>query len=150
MFAEKSQVPMIYSHFLKYKKWWAIDMFTSEELKLYKELLDHFISKEIFVLAKVRLADLVNIEEEVDFWEKQSVFMKLSQKHVDFVLTDSKWKILCLIELDGKNHETDKKTIKNDEFKDEFFQTLDMPLFRFKNYAKRDLKLLDRKLKIKE
>lgn len=72
--------------------------------------------------------------------------MKLSQKHIDFVLTDNKWKILCLIELDWNSHNYDKKTIKNDKFKEEFFYAVNIPLFRFKNYTNNNLLSLEQSI----
>lgn len=136
------------SEFIRYKKWWPSNLFSSEELKLYIKLLNFFTPKNIFVLAKVRLADLVKPAEIIGYWEKQKVFMTLSQKHIDYVLTDCKWKILCLIELDWENHKKDKKTIKNDEFKNNFFKVVNLPLFRIRNYVPINLLELEQSMKL--
>jgi len=135
-----------YNQFLKYKKWEPVNVFTTEEVKLYDQLSLYLASKDCIVLPKMRLADLVDTRQKVTFGERQSTLMRLTQKHVDFVISNHKWKILCLIELDWNSHKTDKKTIRNDKFKNEFFGTINLPLLRFQNGQKHNLHRLDKYL----
>ena len=71
------------------------------------------------------------------------MFRRCSQKHVDYVITDYKWQLLCVLELDGKSHSY-WQTVKNDQFKNEFFDALNLPLLRFQNYWTHNLSQLDK------
>lgn len=126
----------------RYKNWEVQSFFTNQELIFYKQLLNHLKNKNIFLLSKVRIADLVKPNKNLNRSEFMKIFLKLSQKHIDYVLTDYNWKILCLIELDWKSHSY-WKTLQNDKFKNEFFDTINIPLLRFKNYSYHNLSLLD-------
>ena len=89
---------------------------------------DH--EKNIFT--KIRLADLLIIKDFESYWEKIGLFRKISQKHIDFIISDTNGKILCLIELDDKTHNYQKTTIENDKFKNELFENLEIPLIRYR------------------
>lgn len=52
------------------------------------------------LLAKMRLADLLNPASARD----RGAFLKISQKHVDFVITARDWTVLTAIELNDKSH----------------------------------------------
>lgn len=60
-----------------------------------------------------------------------AAFNKVSQEHVDFLLCDREnFGVAAAIELDGSSHwRRDRRD--SDEFKDELFQTLGVPLIRF-------------------
>ena len=62
--------------------------------------------REIFgdcvVLAKVRLADLIEANERHPQW--QANFNRIRSKHVDFVLCDNWLRPLLAIELDDSSH----------------------------------------------
>ena len=57
------------------------------------------------------------------------MFNKIKSKHVDFVLSDLNGKIILCIELDDSTHNISKK---NDIFKDKLFNTMELPLLRYK------------------
>lgn len=127
----------------RYKDWMPVNsIFSSEELNFYRLLINYTIDKNILIFPKIRIADLVKTKHSINYSEFSKTFLKLSQKHVDFVITNSKWKILCLIELDWSSHNY-SKTIKNDEFKNDFFNVLWIPLLRFKNYSSHNLSRID-------
>jgi len=60
-----------------------------------------------------------------------TIFNQVSRKHLDFVITDTYGKIMCIIELDDKYHSR-TQAIKNDKFKDDIFEYIGVPLERFK------------------
>ncbi len=126
-----------------YEKWKKRDnFFSQQELQFYKKLLLYAESRDIFIHSKVRIADLVKPRYQLGNSEFMKVFLKLSQKHVDFVVTNYRWSILCVIELDGSSHNY-WKTLKNDAFKNEFFRDAWLPLIRFQNYTHHNLSKLD-------
>lgn len=116
--------------------------FSKPELFFYRELLQYLADKEVLVFPKVRIADLAEVKHQLNRSDFMKTFLKLSQKHVDYVITDTRWKILCVIELDGKSHSY-WKTLENDKFKKQFFQDIWLPLLRFQNYSKHNLSQLD-------
>nr|MDD3720806.1 DUF2726 domain-containing protein [Candidatus Gracilibacteria bacterium] len=140
---EKYKSEVYYNNIPKYSDLRIKNLFTSQELKLFYQLKEHFSNKNIFIFSKVRIADLVETKSYISRSDYFSFFGRTSQKHIDFVLTDFKGKILCLIELDGETHNYHERTIKNDRFKDELFLNIGIPLIRFKNYQFHNLKILD-------
>lgn len=117
-----------------YLKWKTKDYFFSKaELFFYRELLNFCDEKWLCVFPKVRIADLTTPRVHLDNSSFMKVFLKLSQKHVDYVITDTKGKILCVLELDWKSHSY-WKTLENDRFKNKFFDDIELPLLRFSNY----------------
>ena len=83
------------------------------------------------VMAKVRIADLLKVRSTVPrklFWH---YFSKISQKHVDFVLIDTKtFTTLCVIELDDKSHAQNERK-QRDAFVDYVMKQTGIPLHRF-------------------
>ena len=82
-------------------------------------------------MAKVRIADLLEVRKSIKqkyFW---SYFSKISQKHIDFVLIDPQTFItLCAIELDDKSHlKLDR--MKRDRFVNQVMAQTGIPLYRF-------------------
>ena len=65
------------------------------------------VLREVFgthtILAKVRLADLVEANERHPHW--QANFNRIRGKHVDFVICDAWLCPLIAVELDGSSHE---------------------------------------------
>jgi len=55
------------------------------------------------VLAKVRLADLVEAERNHRLW--QANFRRICSKHIDFVICDAALSPLIAVELDGSSHQ---------------------------------------------
>ena len=108
-------------------------------------MFSYLKTKNVFLLSKVRLADLVKPKIKLNNSDFMKTFLKLSQKHIDYVITDYNWQILCIIELDWKSH-TYWITKKNDLFKNTFFETLNIPLLRFYNYSYHNLSKIDKYL----
>jgi len=84
------------------------------------------------VFAKVRLADIYNVQKTPDRSAWQSAQNKISGKHVDFLLcrvTDLS--PVLAIELDDATHEREDRR-KRDLFLDEIFAASNLPLLRFK------------------
>jgi len=94
--------------------------------------LESVVSPDIRVFVKVRLADLFEVERNLDRSMRQSAFNKINSKHIDFVLcrADDLFPILA-IELDDKTHEREDRR-KRDGFLDEMFAASTLPLIRFK------------------
>ena len=114
-------------------------LFSYNELILYNELQEYIKNKNLILLSKVRLTDLIKVSQY------DIMFNKLSKKHIDFLITDTKGNIKVLIELDWESHESPLMK-KNDKLKNELFDFLKIPLIRFKNNTIHDLNEISRKL----
>lgn len=69
----------------------------------FAEVLERAVGGRYRLLAKVRLADLVDITASGQEWWR--AFGRISQKHVDFVLVDpASWAPRLVIELDDASH----------------------------------------------
>lgn len=56
------------------------------------------------ILAKIRLADLIEVDTNQAGNEYMKYFSKIKSKHIDFAITDN-MKIIALIELDDSSHQ---------------------------------------------
>lgn len=106
-------------------------LFTQYERQFYYYLRKE-IQQDVNIFSKIRLIDFIGIKNSLTYWEKNSIINKINRKHIDFVLLDNNWYIICWIELDWKSHYIDKKTIENDKFKNYLFDELWIKLFRYK------------------
>jgi len=79
------------------------------------------------ISSKVRLADLFDVRQGRGW---QSAFNKISNKHIDFVLTEpGTSRILCAIELDDSSHNRPDRS-ERDDFVNELFASQGLPLLR--------------------
>ena len=74
--------------------------FSKAELFFYRELTKYVNSKRALVLSKVRIADLAQPKHSLGNSEFHKVFRRITQKHVDYVITSYSGQILCVLELD--------------------------------------------------
>lgn len=112
------------------------------EEKLYR-LLKSIVSTEFegYELGiKIRVADIINIDKNRTSSEE---FMYSLSAHFDFVVFDKSinTKPILAIELDGKYHRMDKKTMLNDSMKNNICRMYAFPLERVasNDYISRDI-----------
>lgn len=95
-------------------------LLTKNEWAFYKELKPIADELNLTVLAKVRMADLVEVGETENKSEWQKCFNGINKKHVDFALAKPEnLKIELLIELDDNSHNT--KQAERDEFTEKVY-----------------------------
>jgi hypothetical protein len=103
--------------------------FRREYLLSTPEKYFYNILREIFgncaVLAKVRLADLIEANERHPQW--QANFNRIRSKHVDFFLCDNWLRPLLAIELDGSSHRRIDRQ-QRDILLDEILATASLPI----------------------
>lgn len=117
-------------------------LMTPTELKFYYSLIESIGTEDYLVFTKVRLADLLHIKEREDrivYWNR------IKSKHIDFVVCDIRGKPLLCIELDDKSH-NNPKSHKNDLFKDDLFENLNIRLLRISVGWKYDLSVINKYL----
>lgn len=103
-------------------------LFTKAEQK-FLDALDAISGDAFRVFGKVRVSDI--LIPSVNQFEKGSgwhwLFSQVSQKHVDFVITDKQLNFLCAVELNDKSHEREDR-IKRDNFLQEAFGSAGLAL----------------------
>lgn len=83
------------------------------------------------LFAQVRVADVINVTgngKSRGWWKK---FRQISSKHVDLVVTDSQFNILCAIEIDDSSHQRRDRR-KRDDLLNSVFRKANLPLLRVK------------------
>lgn len=91
-------------------------LLTKYEYNFYwkiKKIADKY---NLQILAKIRLADLIEPDTRLSKQKYAELFEKIKALHIDFAIADN-MKIVCLIELDDKTHEQADR-IKRDTFID--------------------------------
>jgi very-short-patch-repair endonuclease len=120
---------------LPYKK---RDLLTKTENKFHY-VLSLVIGDKYVIHPKVGLKDLVELKDK----NQISLFNKIAQKHIDFVICDKRYlKPLCAIELDDYTHRW-KSSEKRDSDKDKILRSAGIPLRRFEvspYYNQEDIK----------
>jgi hypothetical protein len=102
------------------------DFLSPAEFSFYK-ILSSLVGEGYTIQSKVRLADIFFVSRPN---ENVSFFSRISQKHLDFLVCDSKvMKPMFGIELDDSSHER-KDRHERDEFIDQVCQTAGLPLLR--------------------
>lgn len=82
-----------------------------------------------YICPKVRLIDIFKLVRYHSSY--RTLKAKLIQKHIDFVIVDSRtFKIVAGIELDGNSHKY-QSTKLSDALKDQIFNRVGIPLLRF-------------------
>lgn len=82
------------------------------------------------VFAKVRLEDIV----KASAWDNRTYWAargRIRSRHVDFLLTDSEFRPILAVEVDGGSHRTSRATLV-DEVKNRIFASAGVPLLRLR------------------
>ena len=102
-------------------------LLTLAEGVFYRALLSAVAGMPVVVLAKVRLADLVEIPRGTE--SHQSHRARVQSKHVDFVLCELQTlRPLLVIELDDSSHHR-RDRMERDAFVDAVMRTIGLPIW---------------------
>lgn len=130
----------------KYKQ--AQSLFTDAE-RQFLFALDEAVGTEFRVFAKIRVADLVEVNGISSSNKKAfySAFNKIGMKHIDFAIVNRvTLKVLVLIELDDRSHLLGPR-IQRDKFLDDLFASVKLPLVRIKVSRKYSVTAIQSSLK---
>lgn len=94
-------------------------LLTKNEWSFYKELLKEIDQEKQVIIAKIRLADLIEVDTaKTEQSERLKYFQKISQKHIDFgICKKENLEVIKLIELDDSTHNS-KERMERDFFVD--------------------------------
>lgn len=101
---------------------------TKTEYKFYKELNTVFTPDKFNICPKMRMEDFLNVTDKQNLMKYRGY---IKSRHIDFIICDKNLHMLAGIELDDKSHNTEK-AIKTDDFKDNVFKKINIPLYRIK------------------
>lgn len=102
-------------------------LMTQTELQFYRELKKVTDKLEFTIFPQVNLERIVNVIDN-NIADRN----KIKSRSIDYTIVNNKnCKIVCCIELDDYTHNR-KKVIENDNFKNELFKKVDIPLYRIK------------------
>jgi very-short-patch-repair endonuclease len=108
------------------------DVLCSPAERSFLGALDKILEKSYRVFAKVRLADIVDIQQGLSASARQSAFNRISGKHIDFIVCNANdLSIIGAIELDDKTHRA-KRRQERDQFLDKTLEAAGVPLLRIK------------------
>ena len=94
--------------------------------------LEKVVGNGYRIFSKVRLADIVKVNQGLSSSVRQSAFNRISRKHIDFVICNSRdLSIVGAIELDDKSHSR-KGRQERDRFLDKTLQAASIPMLRVK------------------
>ena len=97
----------------------------------------------LHILAKVRLADLVDVSSQKQGKDRIKYFNMVSKKHVDFVLCKpDNLQVLALLELDDKSHQAQSRQ-QRDSFVDAVCQKAGYPVAHIYNFEDITAKLAE-------
>lgn len=86
------------------------------------------LTPEYHLLAKVRLADVIEVRRGLGGKRRYSAFNRISAKHVDFVACDPQtFRIIGVIELDDGSHRATKRQ-QRDKFLDSALAAASIPI----------------------
>lgn len=109
------------------------NLLTKNEWSFYKQLKPIADKIGVSVLAKVRVADLVEMESGLSKSEWQTAFNRINKKHIDFMLCKPENLYpLLLIELDDSSHQTEKVK-ERDNFIEKVYEKTGYKLLRVQN-----------------
>lgn len=104
-------------------------LLTKNEYYFYKRLKESIsTAKNIQILAKIRLADIIEVDTGLTKQEWGKYFSKIKSKHIDFAIAQD-MKILMLIELDDNSHNTEIRE-KRDDFVEKALKAANITLVR--------------------
>ncbi len=113
----------------KYQPYQRTNILTPTEYQFWEKLYYKCSMYNIIICPKVRMEDIIVVDKYHQ--DREKLRNRIKSRHIDFILCDSKLRVLAGLELDDASHQSFKAQ-KADSFKDEVFNSLDIPLFRIK------------------
>ena len=93
-------------------------------------VLRQVVGNDLLLFAKVRLGDILQIEEGVSGKRRFAAFGRISSKHADFVLCDARtFAVVGVVELDDRSHQRRDRQ-ERDRFFDAALAKASIPVLR--------------------
>lgn len=109
------------------------NILTKNEWIFFKKLKEITDKNKLHILTKVRIIDIIDVEDNIPYKEKMKYKAKIIQKHLDFILVEpDSFKVYLAIELDDNSH-NQKDRIERDIFVNKVCEVAKLPLIRCRN-----------------
>lgn len=101
---------------------------TKFETKMYNRLTEAF--PDYLIQYQVGLSQLVDVSEDVKFWDRRGQFSRIARLIIDFVIVDKQHNVVACIELDDWTH-TRPDRVDADKRKNEALESAGYKLLRY-------------------
>jgi hypothetical protein len=91
----------------------AVQILTKNEYYFFMEMKKIIDPIGLQILAKIRLADLIEVDKGLNYADFNRYFAKIKSKHVDFVIVDN-MKVVLIVELDDNSHQSQDRQDRDD------------------------------------
>ena len=116
-------------------KYQPIETIFSPAERSFFSALEMAVGEELYIFAKVRVADVLKPQSGLSRSAWQKAFNKISSKHLDYILcSKTDLKILCAVELNDKSH-IEKNRANRDKFINQAFAKTSTPIHFIKAKA---------------
>jgi hypothetical protein len=102
--------------------------FTFREKPFFDELMKQN-NNEFVILSKVRMEDIVGVGKGIEKAKYRPMRNHIKSRHVDFAILNKEGKILAVIEVDDKSHNTEKAKV-GDGYKNDIFEFVGVKFYR--------------------
>jgi len=116
------------------------DVLCSPAERSFLGALDKIVGKRYRIFAKVRLADIIDVQKGLSVSARQSAFNRIAGKHIDFIVCNANdLSIIGAIELDDKTHRG-RGRHERDQFLDRTLKAAGIPVLRIKTQSSYSIK----------
>ena len=116
------------------------DILCSPAERSFLGALDKIVGKKYRIFAKVRLADIVDVQKGLSVSARQGAFNRIAGKHIDFIVCNANdLSIIGAIELDDKTHRG-RGRHERDQFLDRTLKAAGVPVLRIKAQSSYSIK----------
>lgn len=106
-------------------------LLTRTEYGFYKILKEVCDQNKMLICPKVRMEDFLEVTDKQNYMKYRGY---IKSRHIDFMLCDSSLRIIAGLELDDNTHKKSSAQ-ETDDFKNNVFKTVGIPLYRVKTYS---------------
>ena len=122
------------------------DIFCSPAERSFLDALDKIVGKRYRIFAKVRLADIIDVQKGLSVSTRQSAFSRIAGEHIDFIVCNAKdLSIIGAIELDDKTHRG-RGRHERDQFLDRTLKAAGLSVIRIKAQSSYSIKEISNRL----
>jgi very-short-patch-repair endonuclease len=108
------------------------DILCSPAERSFLGALDKILGERYRIFAKVRLADILDVQRKLSASARQRAFNRIAGKHIDFIVCNANdLSVVGAIELDDKSH-LKKGRRERDQFLDKALEAAGVPMLRVK------------------
>jgi len=116
------------------------DVLCSPAERSFLGALDKIVGKRYRIFAKVRLADIIDVQKGLSVSARQSAVNRIAGEHIDFIVCNANdLSILGAIELDDKTHRG-RGRHERDQFLDRTLKAAGVPVLRIKTQSSYSIK----------